>query len=162
MPTSQSRSALSKHRSPGALLRCAGLLAGVLSLLSPCSGFAAQDAGASYNLLLKAPLQGEWFVLSRSNLATRNNFSDRFLGYVGFSIGRQMTDQLSLRVGYRRAWFRFTEDWQPEDRAMLEGYFADRFGGFRITNRLRAEFRYFDWRDDDIRLRNEIKPRWSS
>jgi hypothetical protein len=156
MPTSQSRSALSKHRSPGALLRCAGLFACVVSLLSPCSGFAAQDAGASYNLLLKAPLQGEWFVLSRSNLATRNNFSDRFLGYVGFSIGRQMTDQLSLRVGYRRAWFRFTEDWQPEDRAMLEGYFADRFGGFRITNRLRAEFRYFDWRDDDIRLRNEI------
>jgi hypothetical protein len=119
-------------------------------------GLAEQDAGGSYNLLLKAPLAGDWFVISRSNLASRDNFGDSFLAYTGASLGYQLKPQLSLRVGYRRAWLRFGEDWQPEDRAMLEAYFADRFQGFRVTNRLRAELRWFDWRDDDLRLRNEI------
>jgi opacity protein-like surface antigen len=117
---------------------------------------AAQDAGGSYNLLLKASITDDWFVISRSNLATRNNFGDEFLAYTGASLGYQITPRLSLRFGYRRAWFRFGEDWQPENRAMLEGYFADRIGGFRLTNRLRAERRYFSWRDDDTRLRYEI------
>jgi hypothetical protein len=116
----------------------------------------AQDAGVSHNLLLKASVVEDWFVLSRSNVATRNNFGDRFLGYSGASLGYQITPALSLRLGFRRAWFRFGEDWQPENRVMLEAYFADRIEGFRLTNRLRAELRYLDWRDDDIRLRNEI------
>lgn len=115
-----------------------------------------QDAGGSHNLLLKASISDDWFVISRSNLATRNNFGDEFRAYIGASLGYQITPRLSLRLGYRRARFRFGEDWQPENRAMLEGYFADRINGFRFTNRLRAEGRYFDWRDDDIRLRNEI------
>jgi opacity protein-like surface antigen len=117
---------------------------------------AAQDAGGSYNLLVKASLSDDWFVISRSNVATRNNFGDAFLAYTGASLGYRITSQLSLRIGYRRAWFRFGEDWQPENRAILEGYFADRINGFRVTNRLRAELRYFNWRDDDVRLRNEI------
>jgi hypothetical protein len=130
----------------------------VLSLLSLAfsPAMATQDAGGSHNLLLKTSLSDDWFVISRSNLATRNNFRDEFLAYTGASLGYQITPRCSLRLGYRRAWFRFGKDWQPENRAMLEGYFADRLNGFRFTNRLRAEGRQFDWRDDDIRLRNEI------
>ncbi|WP_201221089.1 DUF2490 domain-containing protein [Halochromatium roseum] len=117
---------------------------------------AEQDAGASYNLLLKASLSDDWFLISRSNLASRNNFEDNFLAYTGLGIGYQLTPSFSLRLGYRRAWFRFTDDWQPENRGYLEGYFAERLGGFRLTNRARIELRRFDWRSDDVRLRNEI------
>jgi hypothetical protein len=124
--------------------------------LAPGPVLAEQDAGGSYNLLLRAPLAGDWFVISRSNLASRDNFGDRFLAYTGASLGYQLEPRLSLRLGYRRAWLRFGEGWQPEDRAMFEAYFADRFQGFRVTNRLRAELRWFDWRDDDVRLRNDI------
>jgi hypothetical protein len=127
-----------------------------LSALASAPVPGAQDAGGSHNLLIKARLTGDWFVISRSNLATRNNFGDQFLAYTGASLGYQITPELSLRLGYRRAWFRFGEDWQHENRAMMEGYFADDIKGFRLANRLRAELRYFDWRDDDIRLRNEI------
>lgn len=130
------------------------LFAVLAALAAPAP--AQQDAGGSFNLLLKAPLAGDWFVISRSNAASRNNFDDTFLAYTGASLGYQLTPSFSLRLGYRRAWFRFTDDWQPEDRVMLEGYFADRFNGLRVTNRLRAELRWFDWRDDDVRLRNEI------
>jgi len=131
------------------------LLFAVLATVSVPAA-AEQDAGGSYNLLLKAPIAGDWFVISRSNMASRDNFGDTFLAYTGASLGYQLLPSFSLRLGYRRAWFRFTEDWQPEDRVMLEGYFAERFNGFRVTNRLRVELRWFDWRDDDVRLRNEI------
>lgn len=70
------------------------------------------------------------------------------------SLGYQIMARLSLRFGSRRAWFRFGEDWQPEHHAMLEGYVGDTIKGFRFSDRLRDEGRYFDWRDDDIRLRN--------
>jgi opacity protein-like surface antigen len=128
----------------------------VLLLGSVSAVYAQQDAGGSYNLLLKANLSDDWFLISRSNVASRNNFGDAFLAYTGAGLGYQLTRTFSTRIGYRRAWFRFAEDWQPENRGYLEGYFADSFNGFRVTNRARAEFRYFDWRDDDIRLRNEI------
>ena len=61
--------------------------------------------------------------------------------------------RLSLRFGSRRARIRFGEAWQPKHRGMLE---RDTIEGFRLSDRLRVEGRYFDWRDDDIRLRNEI------
>ncbi len=135
-------------------VRALALLAAIA--VAPAPVAAGQDAGASHNLLLKAQLAGDWFLISRSNLASRNNFEDQFLAYTGASLGYQPTPRLSLRAGYRRAWFRFTDDWQPEDRAMLEVYFADHVDSFRITNRFRVELRRFDWRDNDLRLRNEI------
>ncbi len=131
------------------------LLALALSAFS-VSALAEQDAGASYTLLLKGGIGGKWFLISRSNLSTRNNFGDPFLGYTGIGLGYQLTPAFSVRAGYRRAWFRFTDIWQPEDRGYLEAYFADTFNGFRISNRARIEFRFFDWRDDDIRLRDNI------
>jgi hypothetical protein len=135
----------------------------ILSLLLTAPVVMAdQDAGGSYNLLLKASLTPDWFLISRSNLASRNNFEDNFLAYTGLGIGYQWVPNFSLRAGYRRAWFRFSDDWQPEDRGYLEGYFAESFDGFRLSNRARVEFRQFDWRDDDVRLRNEIvvEPPW--
>ena len=130
------------------------LLAGLFWMAPPA--FAMQDAGGSYNLLVKASISDRWFLISRSNLASRNNFGDAFLAYTGGGLGYQLDPRFSVRVGYRRAWFRFTDDWQPEDRGYLEGYFADRLNGFRITNRARVELRFIDSRDDDERLRNEI------
>lgn len=143
--------------SPSSAPIAVALFALIALLILPAPGRSAQDAGASNNLLLKAGLgAGDWFLISRSNLASRNNFGDNFLAYTGAGLGYQLSDSFSLRAGYRRAWFRFSEDWQPENRGYLEGYFAKRINGFRFTNRARVEFRYFDWRDDDIRLRNEI------
>ena len=42
---------------------------------------AGDDWGSSYNLLLKKAINEEWFLLSRSNLATRRDNEQLFLGY---------------------------------------------------------------------------------
>jgi opacity protein-like surface antigen len=117
---------------------------------------AERDLGASHNLLVKAPISEDWFVISRSNLAYRNDFDDRFLGFMGGGIGLQWSDQWSFRAGYRHVWFKPQTDWLEEDRLYVEAFYANRFDHVRFTSRSRFEFRYFDYRENDVRFRNEF------
>lgn len=117
---------------------------------------AASDAGASYNLLLKHSINEDWFIISRSNMASRFDYEDNFFGYTGIGLGYNLNDQWSVRAGYRHAWIRPGDDWLEENRPYVEAYYAKKINGFRVTNRSRVEFRFFDYREDDVRLRNEI------
>lgn len=117
---------------------------------------AGDDWGSSHNLLIKADITDDWFVLSRSNLAFRRDNEQLFLGYTGASLGYQLNDQWSARVGFRQAYFKIAEEWREEQRPMAEVYYANFYDGFRFTSRSRVEFRYIDWRDDDTRLRQEF------
>jgi opacity protein-like surface antigen len=133
------------------------LSVGALSLLLFTSaGMAERDSGASHNLLIKAPITDDWFVISRSNIGYRDGHSDRFLGFTGAGLGLQLTDQWSLRAGYRRVWFRPQDEWLDEDRLYAEAYYAKRFDTLRFSSRSRFEFRFFDYRDNDVRFRNEF------
>lgn len=117
---------------------------------------AASDGGTSYNLLLKHSLKEEWFLISRSNLASRFHYDDNFFGYTGLGLGYNLDAHWSMRAGYRHAWIRPGTEWLEESRPYVEGYYANQWKGFRISNRSRVEFRFFDHRDDDVRLRNEM------
>lgn len=127
------------------------LTAGLSSL-----AHAERDAGASHNLLIKAPIADDWFVISRSNIASRNDFDERFLGFTGAGLGYQFNPNWSLRAGYRHVWFRPQADWLEEDRLYTELFFADQSPLGRFTSRSRLEFRYFDYRENDVRFRNEF------
>lgn len=116
---------------------------------------ADDDWGASYNLLLKGNINERWFVVSRSNLATRRDNEQLFLGYTGASLGYQINEQWSARAGYRNARFLIGDEWRTEHRPLAEMYYADTFDGWRFTSRSRAEFRYPRWRANDVRLRQE-------
>ena len=131
----------------------AALLA--LWLVSPAAS-AERDAGASHNLLVKAPISDDWFVISRSNIASRDDFEDYFLGFTGAGLGYQLTDTWSVRAGYRRVWFRPQDEWLDEDRLYTEAFYARRFDNLRFTSRSRFEFRFFDYRENDVRFRNEF------
>jgi hypothetical protein len=124
--------------------------------LSATSVEADRDSGASYNLLLKAPINDDWFVISRSNLASRNDFDEHFLAFTGAALGYQVSDAWSIRLGYRQAWFRVQDDWLEEQRPFLEAYYAERFEHARLTSRSRFEYRIFDYRQDYWRFRNEF------
>ncbi len=117
---------------------------------------AEDDWGSSHNLLLKKDLNKDWFILSRSNLAIRRDNEQLFLGFTGVSLGYQINKNWSARVGYRAARFRIGDDWRTEQRPMTELYYGNVQNGWRLTSRSRVEFRFLDWRDDDIRLRQEF------
>ena len=117
---------------------------------------ADDDWGSSYNLLLKKKINEQWFLLSRSNLATRRDNEQLFLGYTGASLGYQLNKQWSVRAGYRVAQFRIGDDWRTERRPLLEAYYGLRHNGWRFTSRSRIEFRQPDWRENDVRLRQEF------
>ena len=124
---------------------------------SVSSSLYAADEGMSHNLLVKYALTEKWFLISRSNTASRDHYDDYFFGYTGLGVGYHFNENWSVRAGYRHAWIRPRDEWLEEDRAYLEGYFAQKWDGFRVTNRSRFEFRYYDFeRDDDVRFRNEI------
>ena len=132
------------------------LLILLLSVLFVSNVHAEDDWGSSYNLLLKKMINQEWFMLSRSNLATRRDNEQLFLGYTGASLGYQFNKEWSFRAGYRVARFRIGDDWRTERRPMAEAYYGKMYDGWRLTSRSRIEFRQPDWRDNDVRLRQEF------
>ena len=140
-------------------MSCGKPLAGAILLallMSTPPATAERDSGASHNLLLKASINDDWFVISRSNLAYRNDFDDLFLGFTGGGLGLQWTEEWSLRAGYRHVWFKPQDDWLEEDRLYVEAFYANRFDHVRFTSRSRFEFRFFDDRENDLRFRNEF------
>lgn len=138
------------------MLRISKLLTFLLLALFLQEIRANDDWGSSHNLLIKANITDDWFVLSRSNLAFRRDNEQLFLGYTGASLGYQLNEQWSLRLGFRQAYFKIAQEWSEEQRPMAEVYYANLYNGFRFTCRSRVEFRYIDWRDDDTRLRQEF------
>ena len=132
------------------------LLALAISLLTINVFAESRDSGLSWNLLLKSKIDDDWFVLSRSNIASRNDNSDYFFGYTGASLGYQLDKIWSLRLGYRYAAIKTQNDWLNEDRPFLEAYATTRLNDYKLTSRSRLEWRIFDYRDNDIRLRQEL------
>ena len=94
---------------------------------------AEDDWGSSYNLLVKKAINEEWFLLSRSNLATRRDNEQLFLGYTGASLGYQINKEWSFRAGYRVARFRIGENWRTERRPMVEAYYGSMHDGFNFS-----------------------------
>lgn len=139
------------------------LLALLVACIPVSQPRAESDFGVSYNLLLKADIDDDWFVISRSNVATRDDNNETFLTYTGAALGLQLTDAWSLRVGYRHAKLKLGERWRSEDRPFVEAYGATARSGWRLTNRSRVEFRHYEDGNDDIRLRTEFGARapWS-
>ena len=136
-------------------IRFASVLSMTMFLFAPVWAV-ERDSGSSNNLLVKASINDNWFVISRSNIAYRNDFDDLFLGFTGGGLGFQLSDEWSLRGGYRHVWFKPQEEWLEEDRLYIEAFFANRYEHVRFTSRSRFEFRFFDYRENDVRIRNEF------
>lgn len=117
---------------------------------------AQEDWGSSLNLLLKSDWNDRWFVISRLNLAGRSDNEELFLQYTGASVGYQLSQRWSGRLGYRYARFRIRDEWRSERRPIVELYYANRLYEWRVTGRSRVEFRSRDWSDNDVRVRQEF------
>lgn len=122
------------------------------------------DWGSSHNLFIKKSLNDNWSILSRSLFSTRDHFDDTFFGTADLGLGYAFSKNVRMSAAYRQAWFRPADDWLIEHRPLINLSLFDSFNDFKVTNRSRFEFRFFDYdKNDEIRLRNEtrIEAPWS-
>ena len=120
------------------------------------SGLLASDSGMSHQLKLKHALSADWYVVSSSKLASRADLSDYFAGYTGLALGRHLNSNWNANVGYRHIWAEKDDQWLQEQRPHLGLTYKKVFADFRIANRSRFEFRFYDFdKDDDVRFRNK-------
>ena len=114
------------------------------------------ETGTSNNLFYLKKLENDTFLASRSNLATRDGFSDLFFGYVDLTYGRKLNEQWSIDAGYRHARLELPGRWRDEYRPLINLRYGVQGENWKGWNRNRIEFRYFDDDSDDrIRYRNE-------
>ncbi len=92
----------------------------------------------------------EW--LSFTNNATRfkDSQTDLWLHYQG------LADWLSVGVGYKRVWAKPGDDWEIENRPMLNAAVKTRVHGFGVTNRSRLEYRMPQDEEPSWRYRHRL------
>ncbi len=132
----------------------------IISLLLTTNATLAEwDSGSSWNLVVKYAIDEEWFLASRNNVATRDGLGDTFIQYYDLNIGYNVTDNWAAEVGYRHFLFRLPGRWRQEYRPLINVTWMDIFDGWRVMNRHRFEFRFFEGNgvDDRTRYRNETR-----
>ena len=132
------------------------LLSGLLLATAPP---ALSDSGTSFNLFIRKGLDDNWFAASRSNVATRDGIRDTFFGYLDLTLGRRLNRNWSLDAGYRHARLEVPGGWRDESRPLINLTWRDRLGAWGLSNRSRVEFRFFEGRraEDRLRYRNETR-----
>lgn len=116
----------------------------------------ATDTGTSNNLFVLKKTGEDTFLASRSNLVTRDGISDLFFGYVDLTYGKRINEHWSIDAGYRHARLDLPDGWRDEYRPLVNLAYREQDEKWKIRNRNRLEFRYFDDESDDrIRYRNE-------
>ena len=132
------------------------LVAAVISLSLWSHHVHGTETGTSNNLFYLKKLGKDTYLASRSNLATRDGFSDLFFGYIDLSYGRRINENWSIDAGYRHARLEFPQRWRDEYRPLVNLSYREQDENWNIRNRHRLEFRYFDDDSEDrIRYRNE-------
>jgi hypothetical protein len=132
-------------------------LCGLLLATAPLT--LAADSGTSTNLFIRKGLDDDWFLASRSNIATRDGIRDTFFGYLDLTLGRRLTDNWSVDAGYRHARLDVSRGWRDEYRPLINLTWRDRVNAWGVSNRSRVEFRFFEGSRarDRLRYRNETR-----
>ena len=134
-----------------------------LSLPAWAESFDEYDWGSAHNLFIKKTINERWSILSRSLFSTRDDFDDTFFKTADIGLGYSFSKKFRTSVAYRHVWFRPRDEWLEEKRPLINFSYFDSLNGYRLTNRVRVEYRMFDYKDNDVRFRNEtrIEAPWS-
>lgn len=121
---------------------------------------AETDTGSAHNLIVKSPLEGDWYLSSRNLLTSRDGFDDFFFGYLDLNLGHDLGDGWAIEGGYRHAWLRIGDDWRDEFRPSAILSYRTKLGDWSFSNRSRLEYRMFESgssANDRFRYRNETR-----
>jgi hypothetical protein len=92
----------------------------------------------------------EWLSFTDNATRFKDSQTDLWLTYLG------LADWLSVGVGYKRVYAKAGDDWQVEDRPMLDAAVKTRVHGFGVTDRSRLEYRIPQEEDTVWRYRNRL------
>ena len=67
--------------------------------------------------------------------------SKRWLQYTDYGVSRKLWKHHKLGIHYRKQLVRTKEDWKDEDRPHLDYTYSHPWASFKISNRMRMEFR---------------------
>jgi hypothetical protein len=127
-------------------------------LLHPGILQAETDTGSAHNLLLKYPLEGDWYLSSRNLLTSRDGFDDFFFGYLDLNLGRDLGEGWAAEAGYRHAWLDMGDYWRDEYRPSALLSYRGKLGDWSFANRHRLEYRMFEGgAGERFRYRNETR-----
>jgi len=77
----------------------------------------------------------EWLSFTDNVTRFKDSQTDLWLHYQG------LADWLSVGVGYKRVWAKPGDEWEIENRPMLNAAVKSKVHGFGVTNRSRLEYR---------------------
>jgi hypothetical protein len=92
----------------------------------------------------------EWLTFTDNGSRFKDSQTDVWLYYLG------LADWLSVGAGYKRVYTKAGDDWQIEDRPMLDAAAKTKVYGFGVTDRSRFEFRFPQGQDQVVRYRNRL------
>jgi hypothetical protein len=92
----------------------------------------------------------EWLSFNDNVRRFKDSQTDVWLYYFG------LADWLSVGAGYKRVYTKAGDDWQVEDRPMLDAAVKTKVHGFGVTDRSRFEYRIPEGYEQVLRYRNRL------
>lgn len=114
------------------------------------------DWGATHHFSIGIDLSERMYLLSRTLISSRDDFSDYYSCTTGVGLGWKLTNAFHLRGGYRQNRTEIEDHWIREHRPYMEYFHRFQAGGFRISNRGRVEFRDAPGIRKDDRYRHQL------
>jgi hypothetical protein len=119
----------------------------------------AQAPWASVNeLVLGHKLNDEWSLFSRSRIQFTEDFNTFSLWFADAGLAYKLHQHIKIGAAYRYLEYRVKNQWESENRPMIELTFFGKPNNISLANRSRFEFRFYDFdRAYDFRYRNRTR-----
>ena len=136
-------------------LRRTLLLAVLLPLCSPAE---EGDWGYAHISFLKVKLDDKWSAYTSSQVTWRDDLSDFYFAYLDAGMEYKFHPAWKIGAAYRQAWWKIQNDWEKENRPLINLTWSKKIKNISIANRSRLEFRHYEWdKGDDLRFRNRTR-----
>lgn len=136
----------------------------LILLLFPYPTIVTADTefGSLHDIQFTFPLSDQWQIMNRNMISTKEGMDPFSSGFADLTMVYKVSDELSLRLGYRVIKPRGEDEWLTEERLLLGFRYSSDFNGLTISHRGRIEGRNFHYKKDDIRYRHKVtlEPPW--
>ncbi len=116
------------------------------------------DWGYAHIFYVKKSIADNWSAITGSQLTWRDDFSDLYFIYADAGVGYKLHPNWGVEAIYRNGWWKIRDEWEIEQRPLVNLKWSDVWRDIRMENQARMEFRFYDWnKKDDLRFRNRTR-----